>query len=171
MVLEFDWNTGPDRPGFSALAQPGGGQRGGPQHGFTFWRSEKVIEELSLTPDQIQQLEEIEYSNRMESMDPEARLKKARLELDHLLSQKTLSSEKIASLTEEITSVSAERVKIGLKKKIEIRKVLTPEQWTQIKRERERRIKRMRSGWRGGPQRKGKGRGMGPPLEEEAEEE
>lgn len=162
-----------------AIAQPGGGQRGGGggrggQHGFAFWKMEKVIEKLSLTPDQIQQLEDIEYNFRMEGIDPEARLKKARLELDHLLSQDTFSTEKVELLTEEITAASGERIKIGVKKQIAIRKVLTPEQWTRLERERERVLRRMRGGrkgQRGGPQREGKGRGPGPPPEEEAEEE
>lgn len=162
-----------------AIAQPGGGQRGGGgfrggQHGFAFWRMEKVIEDLSLTPDQIQQFEDIEYKFRMEGIDPEARLKKARLELDHLLSQDAFSTEKVEQLTEEITAASGERVRLGVKKQIAIRKALTPEQWTQLERKRERMLRRMRGGrrgQRGDQQREGKGKGMGPPPEEEAKEE
>ncbi|MEA1928781.1 MAG: Spy/CpxP family protein refolding chaperone, partial [Candidatus Auribacterota bacterium] len=129
-----------------SIARPGSGNWGGGGQGFTFWKTEEIVEELSLTPDQIQGLDEIEYTYQEKSIDPETRMKKARLELDHLLSQETFSEEEIGRLVDEITAGSTERIKLGLNKQIAIRGVLTSEQWSRIRQMRENRSRRMRMG-------------------------
>lgn len=155
-----------------SIAQPCGGQRGGGRmgggrEGFTFWRVEKIVEKLSITSEQVEQLEDIEYKFQTDGIDPEARLKKSRLELDHLLSEDSYSDQQIAGLIEEITAGSSERLKLGLNKQIAIRKIITPEQWSQLKEMREKRSRKMRMGKKrssvfgGGRGNGGEGRGMG----------
>lgn len=156
-----------------AIAQPGGsrrggGMRGGGHHGFTFWRVEKIVEKLAITPDQIRQLEDIEYKFQMESIDLEARRNKARLEMDHLLSQDTYSDRKITGLVDEIAAGSSEKIKLGLNKQIAIRGILTPEQWSQLEQRRESRSRKMRMT---GKRRGGEGRGMGRSIPEENEDQ
>jgi len=165
-----------------SIAQPGGGQRGGGKmgggrQGFTFWKVEKIVEKLAITPDQVQQLDDIEYKFQMDGIDPEARLKKSRLEFDHLLSQDTYSEQDIGRLVDEITAGSSERIKLGLNKQIAIRKVLTLEQWSQLKQMRGKRSRKMRMGKKrsggsgGGRGHGGEGRGMGGPDQDEGKGE
>ena len=150
-----------------SIAQPGGGQRGGGRmgggrQGFAFWKMENVVEELAITPDQVQQLEDIDYKFQIEGVASDGQLKKARLEFDHLLSQDTYPEQDIGRLVDEITAGSSERIKLGLNRQIAVRKVLTPEQWSQIKQMRGNRSRKMKM--RMGKGRKGGsrgGRGMG----------
>ena len=166
-----------------SIAQPGGGQRGGGQsmggrQNFAFWKVEKIVEKLSITPDQVRQLEDIHYTFQTDSVDPEARLKKSRLELDHLLSQATYSDENIGGLVDEISASSSERIKLGLNKQIAIRKILTPEQWSQLQQMRENRGRKMRLGKKrsggsgeGGRGHSGEGRGRGGQDQDKGEDE
>jgi len=158
-----------------SIAQPGGGRMekgrmGAGRQGFTFWKVEKIVEELAITPDQIQQLDDIDYNFQMDSIDPEARIKKARLEMDHLLSQDSYSDEKADGLVNEIIAGSSDRIKLGLNRQIAIRKILTPEQWDQLQQMKEKRGRMMkkRSGGQEGKRRQGGGgRGRGGPDQDE----
>jgi len=166
-----------------SIAQPGGGQRGGGQsmegrQNFAFWKVEKIVEKLSITPDQVRQLEDIHYTFQTDSVDPEARLKKSRLELDHLLSQATYSDENIGGLVDEISASSSERIKLGLNKQIAIRKILTTDQWSQLQQMRENQGRKMRLGKKrsggsggGGRGHSGEGRGRGGQDQDEGEDE
>jgi len=159
-----------------SIAQPGGGRmRGGGQHGFTFWKVEKIVEKLAITPEQIQQLDDIDYNFQMDGINPDARLKKARLELDYLLSQDTYSDQKITDLVDEIAAGSSEKIKLGLNRQIAIRKIITPEQWDQLQQMKEKRGRKMikkRSGDQGGRRRHGgEGGGRGGPDQDEEEGE
>jgi len=148
-------------------AQPGsgrhgGGMKGGGQNGFTFWKMEKIVEKLAITPDQIEQLDGIEYKFQTDSVEPEARLKKARLELDHLLSQASYSDEEAGRLVDEITAGSTARIKLVLEKQIAVRGVLSPDQWSQLDQMRESRMRKMmRKGNRKGGMGRGQGQGGG----------
>ena len=150
-----------------SIAQPGGGQHGegrmgSERQGFAFWKMEKIVEKLAITPDQVQQLEDIDYKFQMDGVASDGQLKKARLELDHLLSQDTYSDQDVGRLVDEITAGSTERIKLGLNKQIAVRKVLTPEQWSQLRQMRANRSRKMKM--RMGQGRKsgsGGGRGMG----------
>jgi Spy/CpxP family protein refolding chaperone len=146
-----------------SIAQPGGGQMGkgrmgAGRQGFTFWKVEKIVEKLAITPDQIQQLDDLDYNFQMDSIDPEARIKKARLEMDHLLSQDSYSDEKVDGLVDEIIAGSSDRIKLGMNRQIATRKILTPEQWDQLQQMKEKRgrmMKKKRSGGQEGKRRQG----------------
>ncbi len=163
-----------------SIAQSGGGRMGnggmgGGQHGFTFWKVEKIVEKLAITPDQIQQLDDIDYTFQMDKIDPEARIKKARLEMDHLLSQDSYPDQKATGLVDEIIAGSSDMIKLGMNKQIAIRKILTPEQWDQLqqmKEKRGRKMMRKRSEDQEGRRRHGgEGRGRGGPDQDEGEGE
>jgi len=163
-----------------SIAQSGGGRMGkggmgGGQHGFTFWKVEKIVEKLAITPDQIQQLDDIDYKFQLDKIDPEARVKKARLEMDHLLSQDSYPDQKVTGLVDEIIAGSSDMMKLGLNKQIAIRKILTPEQWDQLQQMRQNRSRKMKKNWSGGQKGKrrhgGEGGGRGRPDQDEGEEE
>ena len=127
----------------------GKGRMGAGRQGFTFWKVEKIVEKLAITPDQIQQLDDLDYNFQLDSIDPEARIKKASLEMDHLLSQDSYSDEKADGLVDEIIAGSSDRIKLGLNRQIATRKILTPEQWDQLQQMKEKRgrmMKKKRSG-------------------------
>ncbi|MFH1037549.1 MAG: hypothetical protein V1789_02625 [PVC group bacterium] len=136
------------------MAQPGGVRPGG----FPFWKNEKIVEKLALTPDQIARLNEIDYTFRMDSLDPDTRLKRARLELDHLLSQDTCSADDTQRMGEEISAATAALAKLGVNKQISVRQVLSSDQWSQLEQGRQHRRRQMRRDGRGGRQ-----EGGGPP--------
>lgn len=132
-----------------SFAQPGGGhlgrRSGGREsHSFAFWRVENVVEEISLTPTQIQQLNDVEYNFRMGSIAADARLEQARLELDHILSKDTYSEQKTTELINEITAAGTEKIKLDLTKYLAIRGILTQDQWSQLDQMKDNRLRKMR---------------------------
>ncbi len=128
-----------------AVAQPG------PRH-FAFWKSEKMVEKLSLTEEQVTQLEGIDYKFQKASIDVNARLKSAQLSLDHFLSGEKIKKQKLGVLVEEIAQARGEQTKLLLEKKIAIRGVLSLEQWQKVEGGRARMRNRMRNRGRDGDQ-------------------
>ena len=140
-------------------AQPGRMGRGGKD--FSFWNSSRIVEELELTEEQIDRLEEIEYRFRKDSIDPRSRAEEARIEFDYLLSRNSTSPDQLQDLVEILSKATARLEELGLKKRISIREVLTDEQWEELVSARRRIGRKMREGFRRmGRSRSGSGRGM-----------
>ncbi len=147
-----------------AMAQPGGMAGKGREHGFIFWKNEKIVKKLALTPEQIGKLDEIDYQFKLDSLDPATRLKRAKLEMDRLFSQSTFSAEDAARLSDEISAATATLTKLGISKQIAVRQVLSADQWSQLEQSRQHRMRGKKEGDRdehkGGPSEEGHGKGM-----------
>lgn len=121
------------------------------QRDFHFWKSEKVVEKLALTDEQIKRLGKIEYEFQKARIDPEARIKSARLTLEHYLSGDEIPKGKLKKLVEEISQAHKEQVEISLKKRISIRRVLAAEQWSELENQKMRLARKIREKRKGRP--------------------
>ncbi|MCX6349202.1 MAG: Spy/CpxP family protein refolding chaperone, partial [Candidatus Aureabacteria bacterium] len=99
-----------------------------------FWERKKAVEELALTPEQISQLEEIDYKFSKASIELQAKAKTAQLTFDYLVGKGDLDEKKLADLIDQIGSARKEQVVMTLQRLIEARRQLTPEQWVKVER-------------------------------------
>jgi len=126
-----------------AAAQPG------PRH-VAFWKSEKMVEKLSLTDEQVTKLDNIDYKFQKSSIELNAGLKSAQLSLEHFLSGEKIKKQQLEGLVDEIAQARGEQTKLMLQKKIAIRKVLSLEQWKKIETGRAHMRRRMGNRRQGG---------------------
>jgi len=117
----------------------------------------KVRKELFLTPDQEQSLKDLRFAAREKSIDIDAKIKKAQLQMQQEMDKDDVNREKVMGLLDEIGKQQTELKKISMGNWIEVKKILTPEQ-----REKGR---EMLAKWRASHAKKGEGQEpMGPGM-------
>jgi len=117
----------------------------------------RIVKELKLTPEQEKSLKDLRFEAKEKSIDIDARIKKARLQMEHEMEKDDVNREKVMGLLDEIGKQQTELKKIGMGNLIEIKKILTPEQ-----REKGR---EMLAKWRAAQEKKGgMERPMGPGM-------
>lgn len=103
-------------------AGPGMGRMDGMGPGRQLWRH------LDLSVEQQRQMHKIRFDYLKKTVDLEDQLGLKRLERRELLSQETMNWEKIDLLTDEIGALEAKLEKQRLRHRLEVEKILTPEQ-------------------------------------------
>ncbi len=98
-------------------------------HGGTFWLKEGIVKKLELTPDQVSRIEEIHYTFAKADIDVQAKIRSAQLTFAYLIKKETLDEKQIDDLITQIGAARQAQTMNALKRMVEIRKVLTPEQW------------------------------------------
>ncbi len=93
---------------------------------------EEIAGTLGLTADQKADVAEIVYETRTERIAIKARGAAARLELKHLLAAPTVDERAVMKALDALNAASAESRKNRVEQILEIRKVLSPDQWTQL---------------------------------------
>ena len=127
----------------AASAQPRGGMM-------------MAADELELTDQQIEKLEDLRYQHQKEMIGKQAAVKEARLELRELMRKADVSEKAALAKQERILDAKDEIARAKLKHKIATRNILTEEQfkkWQKMKRGK---------GHHGGPGMKGDCDGRGP---------
>jgi Spy/CpxP family protein refolding chaperone len=106
----------------AALAVPAGAQ--------TERRPMRLLaaDALDLTPEQEAKLDELAEAHRASGKDVFDRMDKLRGELDDLTKSPDFDMGKAEKLIDEMSRLRADREKAGLRHRLEMRKVLTPEQ-------------------------------------------
>lgn len=135
-----------------------------------WWKRAPVVETLRLTPEQQERLDEVFSKNRRAFVDLKADVDRRTIDLEDLLAARSVDPRKVAAASEALEQARGRLGKARTMMVVEIRGVLTEEQWKQIvdrreqwRAERETEMRR-RVGARPGPGRPGGGRG-GPPPE------
>ncbi len=148
----------------AADAYAGGGKGGGAGLGMprgAWWQQESVVKSLSLSKKQQEKIEALTLAHRKEMIELRAQLELNEIDLDPLLSAGKLDEKAIAKKVDEIESVRAKISRSRMSMLIEIRKVLTRDQYLKLKELRGARDRRTK----GSPQARGSrgtrgGRGM-----------
>lgn len=109
-----------------------------------FWESEKVVEKLGLSNEQLEELAEVEYQFEKANIELESQIKIARLTLERLLSREKLAKNKLAELVNELSRARMKQTEILLEKKIKVRSILSLEQWKECEKGRRRLGRRLR---------------------------
>lgn len=132
-----------------------GAQEGSPpiRKGRDFWRNEGAMEKLSLSLEQIGQLEETGTDFSAQERKLFERYQTTRQELQAALSAEEVSVEEVERLGNELADLAAERSQLKTARTLARRRILTAEQWAELETGRRQRAagmrKRMRSDHRG----------------------
>lgn len=111
-----------------------------PGAGSGMGRMEKA-EELKLTDDQKEGVQEIQYNFNKNAIGLRAELKTSRLELRHLLMQDDPSQKEISKLVDMIADAQKKLLKNQVDKKLALKEILTPEQFEKFMMMRGKRMK------------------------------
>jgi len=123
------------------------------------WKNPKVVEELKLTAQQQQQLEELSYKQQREKLDAKYLLDQKRLALRQEMDKDTPSEAAVNKAIDEMTVAQARMEKMRFAHMQAVRALLTPEQWSKMKARMTERMGERRERMRGG---RGMGAGRGP---------
>jgi Spy/CpxP family protein refolding chaperone len=97
-----------------------------------WWKNPRVVERLTLTPDQVKRMDGIFQQSRLQLIDLHADVEKQEVMLEPLLSANPLDSAKTMAQIDKVADARANLEKANAKMLLGIRGVLTPEQWTKL---------------------------------------
>ncbi len=108
----------------------GGGFRMGP--GGTWWKNSAIVQRLSLTADQTKKMDDIVEQSRLQLIDLRANLEKQQVMLEPMLSANPLDAARASVQIDKVANARADLEKANAKMLLNIRGVLTPDQWTKL---------------------------------------
>ncbi len=97
--------------------------------GGKWWKNSEVVQKLQLTDDQLQRLEKIFQDNRLRLIDLHATLEKEEAQLEPLVEAENPDEGQVNSQIDKVAAARAELEKGHTRMLLELRKVLTTEQW------------------------------------------
>ncbi len=109
----------------------------------TWWKNPETISRLALTADQQKRMDDIFRQSRIQLIDVKASLEKEQLNLDPLLNANPVDSARALAEISRIADLRADLEKANAKMLLNLRSVLTADQWTKLQEDRHTR--------RGGP--------------------
>lgn len=131
-----------------ASAQPGHSPNGPAPHGPSFersmpghmllppgrwWKDAAVAQRLSLTPTQVQKIEQIFQESRFKLIDAHANLQKEEFKLEPLLEADAPDEGAVLTSIDRIAGARATLEKANAQMAFAIRRTLTPEQWKKLR--------------------------------------
>jgi len=139
------------------LAQNAEAKEGGRpgRRGEEFWRNERVVEKLDLTPEQVERLEADAADFQDREQELAERWKASREEMQEAMRAEDFSLEEANRLGDALAGLASERSRLKTARVIAVRQVLTAEQWSEMETGRLRMAERMRRRPRGGAHKRG----------------
>jgi len=98
-----------------------------------WWKHERVVAELKLTPAQIEQIDTVFMEHRKNLVDGKARLEKLLLDFQQISDQVDVNREQALQLVDQIALARTEMVRNTILMQLDIRDRLTPEQRVTLK--------------------------------------
>lgn len=109
----------------------------------------KVVQALNLTPEQQQKLDDLAYRHQKEAVGLRADLQLKRLDLERELDKVSPDQAAVDRLLDEQAAMKARLGKARVHQMLDVRRVLTPEQWSKVREFRQSRRAERMSGRRG----------------------
>jgi len=97
-----------------------------------WWTRPEVIEQLGLSADQRKNLDDILQQHRLKLIDLDATLQREEVTLEPLVSAQPPDDAKVTAQIDRVAQARAELEKANSRMLWQVRRVLTPEQWTQL---------------------------------------
>ena len=126
--------------------------------GGKWWKRPAVVENLKITPEQQERLDEVFSKNRRAFVDLKADVDRRTIDLEDLLAAKDVDPKKVAAASEALEQARGRLGKARMMMVVEMRGILTEAQWKQIvdrrdqwRGEREREMRRRYGERRGAP--------------------
>jgi periplasmic protein CpxP/Spy len=104
---------------------------GSPQHS-RWWTNPAVVQQLSITPDQLKKIDDIFQKSRLKLIDLNAALQKEEAILEPLLSMDHPDEARASSQIDRVAQARAELEKANARMLLGVRLVLTSDQWKQL---------------------------------------
>ncbi|HWR13751.1 MAG TPA: periplasmic heavy metal sensor [Terriglobales bacterium] len=98
-----------------------------------WWKNSKVAEKLQLSDNQIKQLEETFYQHRLKLIDYSAEMEKADMKLQQMLDGDTADDSSINSQVDQVLAARGKVEREFTMMNLDFRKILTPDQWKQLR--------------------------------------
>ncbi|MGI9534906.1 MAG: Spy/CpxP family protein refolding chaperone [Thermodesulfobacteriota bacterium] len=98
-----------------------------------WWRNQQVVEELNLTPEQVNKIDKIFHSNKGEIKAFHGELNKKEKQLKKLIQDPDSTRSEVLELTDEINEIKSDGQKLKVQMLWEIREVLNPEQRNKLR--------------------------------------
>lgn len=92
----------------------------------------RVFENLDLTDEQRNQIDDLNYEFRMKAIELNSQKRQNNLAMSKLLKESTINENEILKLNERNNSINNELSKMRIEKRIKTHKILTPEQREKI---------------------------------------
>jgi Spy/CpxP family protein refolding chaperone len=131
----------------------------GPREMGKWWKNSSLAQKLNLRDDQIKQLDSVFFEHRLKLIDDQAELEKQDLRLQALLDEDTPNEAQVGAQVDQALGAKSKLEREFTMMNLALRRVLSVEQWRQLKALREDRHDSQ--GRHGGP-RDGGGPGPGP---------
>jgi Spy/CpxP family protein refolding chaperone len=100
-----------------------------------WWGNPELAQKLGVTADQQKKMDDILQQHRLRLVDLRANLEKRELTLEPLVSADQPDETKILAQIDQVAQARAELEKANARMLLDIRRVLTPEQWQKLKAE------------------------------------
>jgi len=97
-----------------------------------WWTRPEVIEQLGLSADQRKNLDDILQQHRLKLIDLDAALQREEVTLEPLVNAQPPDDAKVMAEIDRVAQARAELEKANSRMLWQVRRVLTPEQWTQL---------------------------------------
>ena len=97
-----------------------------------WWTRPEVIEQLGLSADQRKNLDDILQQHRLKLIDLDAALQREEVTLEPLVNAQPPDDAKVTAQIDRVAQARAELEKANSRMLWQVRRVLTPEQWTQL---------------------------------------
>jgi len=142
---------GPGRGGPPPMQRepPMGALHPGP--GGRWWGNRELAQKLGITADQQKKMDDILQQHRLSLVDLRATLEKQELTLEPLVSADQPEEGRILAQIDKVAQARAELEKANARMLLDIRRVLTPEQWQKLKAESPAPRRAQGGGPQGGP--------------------
>ena len=98
-----------------------------------WWKNEKVIADLGLTPDQQVKLDQIMFTQRDKMIDLKAQLEKAELRMRDAMDKPAFNEKEVMDQLDRTITARGLLQKNRVEMIVKIHSVLTPEQWAKAK--------------------------------------
>ena len=109
-----------------------------------WWEIPRISEQLGLTHEQTERINEIWTEHRKQIIDTRGEIEKAYLDLENLLGKTTVDTQQAYQLAERLGQLHAKQAEQRLKMTINTRRVLSVEQFDKLKGMRAARAKMLR---------------------------
>jgi Spy/CpxP family protein refolding chaperone len=98
-----------------------------------WWKNSKMAEQLHLTDAQVKQLEDAFYQHRLRLIDYGAEMEKADMKLQQMLDSDDSSDAAVNSQVDEVLAARGKMEREFTLMHLNFRKILTPDQWKQLR--------------------------------------
>ncbi|HZR29652.1 MAG TPA: Spy/CpxP family protein refolding chaperone [Terriglobales bacterium] len=97
-----------------------------------WWKNAEIVQQLQVSDDQLQRLEKIFQDHRLRLIDLHASLEKEEAVLEPLTEADNPDESQVDSQIDKVAMARAELEKANTRMLLELRKVLTPDQWKKL---------------------------------------